>query len=103
MPYMRGLISGPGFDKSMVIRAGSPPRAVESKTSNRVRQYDVALIPRSITPAARLDLCHSNSPAVKIIHQRKSLRIVFFKTLWAVFGFRSRHVQIAVRAEIPHR
>src|SRR5262249_18327546 len=65
--------------------------------------FEPALMSGSIPPAPRFYLCDGHAPAVKVIEQSKSFRIVILQPYRTIFRFWSGHVQIAVSAEIPHR
>src|ERR1041385_991721 len=59
----------------------------------------LAGLPRPMRRCSR----DGNPPAVKIIEQRVGLGIIFLQAGRSVLRLRAGHVQIAVRAEIPHR
>src|ERR1017187_10458711 len=52
---------------------------------------------------SRRDTGNGKPAAVKIIKERERFGIVFLQTGGAVLRFRIVYVQVAVRAEIPHR
>jgi len=56
-----------------------------------------------VEPGIRFDPADRDAAAVEVVEQRVRFRVVLLETFGAVCRLRAGHVQVAVRAEIPHR